>query len=308
MSMREVARRLKRDPSSVSRELRRNRWGKGYVAIHAKAVAAKRKSNAGKRYPLKHPELYRNVVLKLRQGWSPELIAGWLKEQHPRNPTFWIHHETIYRFIYHPDQGQERLWEYLPWGRPKRRKKHGRRVKRGQIPNRISIRLRPEVVNQRLAFGHWEGDTVEGKGKQNGVRTEVERLTRFLLGKKVEEITSLETAKRQLELFGSLPQAARQSTTQDNGRENHEHQQLTKQLGINVYFADPYCSWQRGTNEFHNGLLRRYFPKGTDFAKVSAEDLQAVIDEINQRPRKCLRFKSPAEVFEEQLKNLSVAI
>jgi len=301
LSRREIGRRLGRDPSSISRELKRNRWAEGYVAIHAKLVSSKRKSLAGKRFPLKNRDVFREVMIKLRKGWSPELIAGWLKDQHPTDSRFRIHHETIYRYIYHPDQKKEQLWEYLPWGRPKRRKKHGRRVKRGQIPDRISIKLRPELVNERREFGHWEGDTVEGAGKRNGIRTEVERVSRFLLGKKVDAITSAETAKQQLELFAPLPAKARRSTTQDNGRENHDHRQLADRLGMQTYFADPYCSWQRGTNEFHNGLLRRYFPKGTDFATVSEEELRAVIEEINHRPRKCLGFKTPDQIFKEQL-------
>lgn len=298
VGVREMARRLGRNSGTVSRELARNGHAEaGYVAIHAQRLTEERKTVARARHPLKDPGTYAYVHDKLRSGWSPELIAGRLREERGQSV---LHHETIYRFLYAPENAAKRLWEYLPWKRQKRRKKQGRRVHRSRIPDRVSIRERPEMVNARKEFGHWEGDTVEGRAHRDGLHTEVERMSRFLLAAKVSRIASPETASIQAGLFQTLPPEARQSTTLDNGRENHAHLQLHA-LGMRTYFCDPYASWQRGTNEFHNGLLRRYFPKGTDFATVDEEELQDIVAEINHRPRKCLAFKTPAEVFSSQL-------
>lgn len=297
-SLREVARRLGRHHATISRELARNGHAEaGYVAIHAQRCATQRKAAAGKRHPLKDPVAYAYVRDKLRSGWSPELIAGRLAAEHGHAI---LHHETIYRFVYAPENVPLRLWEYLPWGRPKRRKQHGRRVHRSHIPERVSIRERPESVNTRAEFGHWEGDTMEGKGHRDGVHVEVERVSRFLAAAKVPRIASPETAGLQLQLFRALPPDARKSTTLDNGREHHAHTWL-QALGMRTYFCDPYSAWQRGTCESTIGLLRRYVPKGTDLRTVPDDELQDIIEEINRRPRKCLGFRTPAEVFSHHL-------
>lgn len=296
VSLREIARRLIRSVSTISEEITRNgHAAAGYVAIHAQRMAEGRKSAAGERHPLKDPETYAYVYDKLRQGWSPEEIAGRLKEECGGAV---ICLETIYQFIYAPENAQKALWEYLPRKHLKRRKKGGRRVHRSHIPDRVSIRERPEAVNARQEFGHWEGDTLEGKGHRDGLRTEVERVSRFLQARKVARIASAEAVAAQGAIFRSVPAHARRSTTLDNGREHHQHTAL-RELGMQTYFCDPYSSWQRGTNEYHNGLLRRYFPKGTDLLTVTDEELQDIVDELNDRPRKCLGWKTPREVFEK---------
>jgi len=297
-SVREMARRLERNPSTISRELRRNGHAvTGYVAIHAQRLTDDRKSAAGRRHPLKDPETYASVLDHLRRGWSPELIAGRLARDRGSSV---ITHETIYAFIYADENRGKRLWEYLPRGQQKRRRQTGRSVHRSRIPLRVSIHERSASVNARTTFGHWEGDTVVGKGRRDGLHTEVERLSRFLCAAKVSRIAAAETIHVQRTLFGALPSLARQSTTLDNGNEHTKHMALHF-LGMRTYFADPYSSWQRGTNEFHNGLLRRYFPKGTDLATVEDAELQDIVAEINHRPRKCLAFQTPAEVFSHQL-------
>lgn len=308
VSRRQIAKFLRRSPSTISREIERNSFqGRFYVAIHAQAKAEKRKSQAGRRHPLKNPFVYAYVIEKLRDGWSPEQIAGRLRKINGKTV---ICHETIYRFIYsdHPQAKRLKLWEYLPWKRKKRKKKSGRRRQRVRIPNRVSIHQRPTVIDQRLVFGHWEGDTLEGKGKKQGIHTQVERVSRYLLAQKLERLTSQATLKAQKELFANLPSKARQSTTLDNGREFVKHIKLKKELGIKTYFADPYSAWQRGTIEHHNGLLRRYLPKGTDFSKITQEELNEIIEEINNKPRKVLNYNTPKEVFEAYLKRLGVAI
>lgn len=170
--------------------------------------------------------------------------------------------EAIYSFIYSDEYRHRKFWEYLPWKRKTRKKKHGRKVHRGRIPDRVSIHQRPETIETREEFGHWEGDTVEGRGRKNGIHTEVERKSRFVCAVKVDKIDSAYALKAQRRIFLPLPAQARKTVTLDNGKENHLHAKL-KELEIRTFFCDPYSSWQRGTNEFHNGLIRRYLPKKT---------------------------------------------
>lgn len=304
VSIRQIAKRLKRYPSTILREIKRNNFKdrfnhqKYYVAIHAQARTQERKSSAGKRHPLKNAKVYGYVLAKLRLGWSPEQIAGRLRKRFGKTI---ICHETIYRFIYDKDNQNKNLWEYLPWKRTKRARKHGRKTFRGKIPGRVSIHQRPEVINQRKQFGHWESDTVEGKGRRESIHTEVERVSRFLQAAKVDRIDSQQTIMAQKQIFRGLPEFARKSVTMDNGRENHYHTQL-KSLKMTTYFADPYSSWQRGTNEFHNGLLRRYLPRKTSFKNLTDQELNDIVWEINNRPRKVLNYNTPQEVFFNYLK------
>lgn len=193
----------------------------------------------------------------------------------------------------------------LPRHQKKRRKKGGRKVHKGKIPDRISIHLRPKTINRRKQFGHFEGDTIEGIGHRDGFHTEVERLSRITFAIKVKTISSEEAVEAQREIFGFLPVNARLSTTLDNGRENHYHKKLKQELGMDTYFADPYSSWQRGTNEYHNGLIRRYFPKKTNLSEVTQEELDDIVFEINSRPRKVLKYQTPLEVFNHYLSKCS---
>ena len=294
VGIREIARRLKRGHSSICAELKRNTHKEaGYVAIHAQKLTDNRKLEARKRPPLKSKEIFSYVHDKLGHGWSPEMIAGRLEKD---NGQPMISHETIYQYIYSPENSHLHLFEYLPWKRAKRKKKQGRGVHRSRIPQRVSIHERPEQINDRTEFGHWEGDTVEGKGHRNGIHTEAERVSRLLAAQKISRIASEETIAVQQSIFENLPPEARRSTTLDNGRENHLHYRL-RELGMDTYHADPYSSWQRGTNEYHNGVLRRYLPKGTDFDTIDNEELQDIVEEINNNPRKCLGWSTPREVF-----------
>lgn len=313
LSNKECARRLKRHPSTIGRELSRNSFCSQrqnyYVAIHAQARADEKEHKAAhSKQELKNPDVYAYVTEHLRMGWSPDAIAGRLKHDHPDDKHFWITAETIYRWIYDSEQIKEGWFEYLRRKQKKRRKQQGRKVQRAAIPDRVSIRLRPEKVNQRLEFGHWEGDTVEGKYHKDGVHTEMERVSRKYAGKKIGAINSKETIRVQKKIFAKMLKPARKSTTLDNGRENHLHSKL-KKMGMDTYFADPYSAWQRGSNEHGNWLLRYYFPKGTDFSQVAEEELQDVIEEINNRPRKILGYQTPNEVFNNLVKKeVGVAI
>ena len=305
-SVREISRNLKRSPSTISSEIKKNGGlDCEYVAIYAQYAAEDRKENSYKRPLLKNRLVRKYVLYKLGMGWSPEQISGRLRVDYPNDKSMRIHWETIYKFIYAKEYKHLALWEYLPRKRKKRRKKNGRKVHRSKIPHRVSIHKRPEEINDKSEFGHWEGDTVEGKGHGESLHTELERVSRLLSAKKVKAITSAEALRAQIEIFQPLSPKARQSTTLDNGRENHKHAEL-KTLGMKTYFCDPYSSWQKGSNEYHNGLLRRYFPKGTDFSTVPAEELNDVLDELNNRPRKVLQYKTPKEVFAQKLDGVRI--
>lgn len=304
ISKREIARRLRRSDSTIRDELKRNRWQEGYVAIHAQAETEKRIQKSRRRHPLKNKSVYKYVLKKLRRGWSPEQIAGRLKLKCPNNPYWHISYECIYQFIYAEQNKEKKLWEYLPRKQKKRRKKYGRKVHRIRIPDRASIHERPEEIETRLVFGHWEGDSVEGKNHQGGMHTEVERKTRKTMATLVPDLTAEQTAQAAEGMFKNLPEGAKKSTTLDNGTEFAKH----KQFGLPTYFADPYSSWQRGTNENTNGLIRRYLPKKTDLKKVTQQELDDIIWELNNRPRKCLGYLTPQEAYEKELKHLSARI
>lgn len=296
----QIARKLGRSVSTIGRELTRNRfsWNR-YIAIHAQERYAKRVVNSHRRHPLKDETTFSYVLEKLGWGWSPEQIAGRLRLEKNKNV---ICHETIYSFIYQKKNQTKKLWEYLPRKQKRRQKQTGQSSQKVQIAQRVSIHERPIAIDRRNEFGHWEGDTVEGKkSEKDGVHTEVERLSRRYLLVKVNKIDSSEGIRAQYKIFGDLPPQSRRSTTLDNGRENHSHFELWK-LGINTYFADPFSSWQRGTNENSNGLFRRYYPKGSSFRDLSQEDLDEIAEEINSRPRKCLGYNTANEVFESYLR------
>jgi IS30 family transposase len=303
ISIREIARRLDRHHSSIIRELKRNRWQDTYVAIHAQAVNDRRQKLARKKYPLKNHKVYSYVLRKLRDNWSPEEISGRLKLDYPNDSSWHICHETIYQYIYTKDNQERKLWEYLPRKQKRRKKWKGRTVHRSRIPDRVSIHLRPQEVENKKVFGHWEGDSIVGKAHKNGLHTEIERKTRFLMAEYLDKVNTDQTVKAQSNMYRDLPKLAKKSTTVDNGREFTGH----KQFNLPVYFADPYSSWQRGSNEYHNGLIRRYFPKGTDFSKICKDELIDIIYEINNRPRKCLNYYTPKEKFEEELQKLKTS-
>ena len=336
MSNKESARRLSRHPSTIGRELTRNSTrvslGKRdreiiYEPLHAQSVADKRKQKAwDAKEPLKNRDIYSYVLDNLQQGRSPEQIAGRLKHvEHPKDAHWHICHETIYQFIYRDKtdktgEGQRQesilnrklarrtgkltvtdynrpLWEYLRRKQKRRRKRGGRKVHRVRIPDRISIHDRPKTVAKRKQFGHWEGDSIVGLGHRSGLHTQYERVSSLTRLERLDSISSEEAAAAARKIFGHLPAHARRSTTLDNGLEHVKH----TAFGLPTYFADPYASWQRGGNENCNLWIRYYFPKGTDFSTISDEDLKDVEWELNNRPRKRLKFKTPQEVFTEYL-------
>jgi transposase, IS30 family len=342
IARKECARRLGKDIKTIRRELKRNSyrvtigdnfWEKIYEPIHAHHAAVARKQNAwNAREPLKNKKVYGYVLEKLKSGWSPEQIAGRLKYQdHPDDSSWHICHETIYAYIYKEKTDETKqgikqrsildkrlarrekqvitvtdknkpLWEYLRRKQKRRRKRCGRKVHWVRIPDRVSIHERPKIIQKRKQFGHWEGDSIVGDKHTSGLHTEYERVSSFTRVEKVDRLTAEQAVEASKKIFGSLPEKARRSTTLDNGPENTRHTEVKAAFGIQAYFADPYASWQRGGNENCNLWIRYYFPKGTDFSTITDEELKDVEWELNNRPRKCLKFKTPQEVFTEYLK------
>lgn len=299
-SLRQIAKELLRSVSSISEEVRRNSVNGVYTSISAQTTSEKRNKTSRKTNPLKNPKVYSLVFEKLRSGWSPEQIAGRLKKENKGKTV--ICHETIYRYIYSDDGKEKNLSEYLTRHHFRRRKWHTRHLYQRHIQGRTSIRLRPKEVDKRNSFGHWEGDVVEGKNHQRSIQTLLERKTRYYQARIIERIDSEYGFKAQYDLLVKFPKKARKTLTLDNGKENYNHHKLTRKLGIQTYFCDPYCSWQRGSNENHNGVLRRYIPKKTDLTDFYQVELDAIIEEINQRPRKCLNYETPEEAFQKELK------
>jgi len=311
ISNKECARRLSREPSTIGRELKRNCFHTEigqtiYEPLHAQGLADERKERAwGAKLPLKNEQIFKYVMRHLRKGWSPEQISGRLRKQdHPGEKDWSIDPETIYQYIYAKKSRSKRLWELLRRGQKRRRKKNGRKAQRVRIPDRVSIHDRPQEVAERKVFGHWEGDSIVGKGHQSGLHTSYERvssLTRIWPMARVDSESSIQAQKRIFEVY---PQGARKTTTLDNGKEHVRHTELKIELGIQSYFADAYKSCQRGGNENANLWIRYYFPKGTDFSTLTLQDIQDVEWELNNRPRRRLNYKTPDEVFSFHLKGL----
>jgi transposase, IS30 family len=297
-TIRQIARQLSRSPSSISSEIKRNGDRNRYHALSAQVKSDKRIKKARSRNALKKDWVIDYVVRNLRCGWSPEQIAGRLKRDYGK---VIICHETIYRYIYsHPEK---QLSQYLVRNHKRRKRKPTNWLPRRGISNRVSIHDRPEEIEARTDFGHWEFDAVEGKGHSGGIITGLERKTRFYEALKIPAIDSEYGILAQKKLLTKHPRGAAQSVTLDNGRENYNHTQLNQQ-GIKTYFCDPYCSWQKGANENHNGILRRYIPKKTDFSTFTQLELNAIVKEINDRPRKCLKYETPHEAFQRELQSI----
>jgi IS30 family transposase len=293
----EMAMALGRSKSTLSRELRRNATPayKVYLSHRAHERAVTRKQEAGSRPRLKNDQVVSYVRNKLEQGLSPELIAGRIELE---QSGLSISHEAIYQYIYHPKtEGRAELIGLLVRGHRKRKSKGiGRKERKTKIPNRIPIEDRPLSVENRSRFGHWEGDSLVSRKSLAALNSLVERKSRLLLLTRLQRKTAELTTDAVILRLQELPEKVRRTLTLDNGTENAQHEAITEAIGIQCYFARPYASWQRGTNESVNGLVRRYFPKGTNFRKITDEQVAKVESLINNRPRKCLAYKTPIEV------------
>jgi IS30 family transposase len=291
LSQADIARRLGRDKGTISRELRRNEVPAGYLPDLAQRRYQARRQRCRPRPRLSNRALRRSVIVFLQQGWSPEAIAGRLRLEHGRTV---VNHETIYRFVYDSPIGrQEKLYQYLRRGQKKRRRRQGRRVRTHPIAQRTFIEARPLAASLRTETGHWETDSLLFPEDQ-ALNVLVDRLSRFTILTRLEGKTARDTSKVLIERLSALP---RRSLTADNGSENAEHTTVSEQLGIPFFFCHPYHSWEKGSVENTNGLIRRYLPRDTDLSRIEPEDIDAIANELNQRPRKCLGFRLPSEVL-----------
>jgi len=287
-----IAERLGRVGSTIGRELTRNGRADGsYSAVAAQQKAVVRRRQRPLVRKLQQPELNAAVRSRLTKEWSPDQIAERLKQDHPANKRFHVSPQTIYTWI-EQDPDREHWKSFL-----RRGGKPSTPPGTGQIPRQVKIDGRPEPANRRERLGDFEGDTIVSRGKRSGLVTLVDRHSRFLFAAKLQDRTARRTRRKMERLLRDLPPEKRHTATFDNGKEFSEHETLARALKIQVFFAHPYASWERGTNEHTNGLLRQYYPKGTDFADVSHYDLARTVKSLNQRPRKCLSYNTPSEVF-----------
>ncbi len=290
-----IAESIGRNTGTISRELSRNLSSTGEYKPHlAQRYYNKRRDASKEPYRLeKDRKLRRYIRKKLKQYWSPEQIVGMLR----RNRKIDISLVTIYSWIKR-DRGEGgKLYKFLRQGHRKRRKKRGSLNNQGQIPDRRPIGERPKAVDSREELGHWEGDTVVGRYHGSFVATHVERKSRYLLVGRTDDKSADSMNATTQQLFRKIPRAKRKTMTFDNGKEFAGFKEMEKSVGFRCYFADPYSSWQRGTNENTNGLLRQFFPKGTDFNEISEEEIDKAAALLNNRPRKCLNYRTPHEVL-----------
>ena len=293
-----MAKALGRNKSTIWRELRRNGSPKRglYRPCWAQVRSEERRRRASRRPRIRNEKIRAYIRDKLVLRWSPEIIAGRLPLEHPR---LQISHEAIYQYLYdRRTKDRQGLIQLLRRAHRRRlRKGIGRKVRKTKIPNRIPIEARPKAVASRRDYGHWEGDTMESQKSPPVLNSLTERKSRYLLLTKLERKAAGETKRAIVGRLAGLPPALRKTITLDNGTENTLHGEITTEIGAKCYFARPYASWQRGTNEQTNGMVRWYLPKGTDFRNISQEQIAEVESRINNRPRKCLKYKTPLEVF-----------
>ena len=302
-SLREIGRRLGRNHSSLSDELRNNSpYGAEYIPCRAQRLSDKRGWRQRCRAPLKNPLVFLYVREHLRIGWSPDEISGRIKLDHP---GYSISYEAIYRYIYGRKMRRYKYWEYLTLGRKKRMKKGGRGVRRdssGKIPGSISIDLRPEIVNLRSRIGDWETDNIIGKlTDKTALSVTVERVTKVTLLTKLSDRLAVTKRDALLRRLGVFPKEIRLTLTTDNGSENSNHKEISKKLELLMFFCHAYHSWEKGTVENTNGRIRRYIPKGISIDTFSEEYIKEVEIRMNSTPRKCLGYLTPYEKISQVL-------
>lgn len=306
LSLRNIAKKLGRSQSSLTRELQRNiKYGREYfrneyLPCKAQKLAEKRETQQRYKAPLKKPKIFLYVREHLRLGWSPETIAGRIKLDHP---DLSICHETIYQYIYAKrtkTRGMH-LEQYLTLKRKKRMQQNGRSVRRqSKIPEAVSIDLRPKSIEKRQQVGHWETDNIIGKQTDDtALSVTVERVTRVTILTKLKDRTAEAKTMAVVTRMGVFPQAIRETLTADNGSENTNHQEITIALGMTVYFCHAYHSWEKGTVENTNGRVRRYIPKGVSIDSLTDKYIVALEEKLNNTPRKCLQFLTPHEMMQK---------
>ena len=302
LSFTEIAAKLTRAVSTISREVNGRGGRDGYrpVAAHRDAHQAARRPKATKL--ASSPALCTRVVADLERLWSPQQIARRLRDEFPETPELWVSHETIHKTLYVQGRGELRreLARCLRSGRAQRRRP-GRTDPRGRITDMVLISERPAEVADRAVPGHWEGDLIIGKDNKSAIATLVERSTRYVMLARVADQRAETLRGAITPLILGLPEHLRRSLTWDQGKEMAQHAAFSVDTGVQVFFCDPHSPWQRGSNENTNGLLRQYFPKGTNLSRHTQEHLDAVAAQLNDRPRETLNWKKPAEKLAELL-------
>ena len=300
LTIRSIAENIHRSPSTISREIKRNGGYDIYRATQADQAAWYRSQRPKRCKLICNRALSRLVAKKLQLNWAPEQIAGWLKIEFPGEESNHVSHETIYRSLFVQARGalKKELQQYLRSKRAIRRSRHAslKDGGRGQITDAVSIRERPATVEDRAVPGHWEGDLIAGSNNSY-IATLVERHTRYVMLAKVKNKDTESVITALIKQSKKLPDELYKSLTWDRGKELADHKRFTLKTDIKVYFCDPSSPWQRGSNENTNGLLRQYFPKGTDLSVHSQAKLNAVARRLNERPRKTLEFRTPAQKF-----------
>jgi transposase, IS30 family len=303
-----IAKQLKRNRCTITREV--NNWVKKpsdkYDATIADFFAKadylnKRNKDKINTYKRLKSFVYRGLL----SGFSPEQIAGRIKLLYPNDPVMSISYEAIYQHIYRHRQSYlgKKLIKLLPYHHHKRREKRKFGKNRVRIKDQVNISQRPKHVELRLEVGHWEGDLMIGIGQKSAIGTIVERKTRYTFIVKIENRKSITVTQQFAQILNTLPKYILKSMTYDNGLEMANHKWLTENTGMDIFFANPYSSWERGTNENTNGLIRRFFPKGTDFNKITIEQLKQAQYSLNNRPRKILAYKTPNEIMNQEINN-----
>jgi len=276
--------------STISRELRRNKGLRGYRPNQAHQKAMSRRNHARNRIKA---ETWLLIEAKIRQEWSPEQISGWLK----RRVGIEISHEWIYQYVLANKHAGGKLYRHLRCQK-KRRKRYGSYDRRGKLPNRVSIEERPAIVDERQRIGDWEVDTIVGKGHRQAIVSLTERKSRLVLLRKVDRRTADLVSGAVIDLLQPFGEHLH-TITGDNGKEFAEHERISRKLNTDFFFAHPFAAWERGTNENMNGLVRQYIPKRRQFDTISEHELLFITNRLNHRPRKCLDFRTPIEVFFE---------
>jgi IS30 family transposase len=304
-SLRKISQYLNRSASSISREIRRSVIDvKYYRAVFAHQSAVKKRHASRCNRKLDNNKTLRKIVLfHLKKFWSPEQIAKRLKVLYPDDMNMHISHETIYSYIYILPKGKlkNKLISCLRRNHKYRRRKGSNRARCGPIQDYLSIEERPKEVADRVIPGHWEGDLIIGKRNQSCIGTLVERTTRMTFIVKMNNQDSITAREAFADVFKKIPKGLKKTLTYDQGQEMAQHKLFTKETDITVYFAHPHSPWERGSNENTNSLIRQFFPSGTDFNLIKEKELKHVQDELNDRPRKTLGWRTPHEKFAEVL-------
>lgn len=294
LSIRGIARQMGRSHSTISRELRRNQSKDGlYLPDTAQVQRQQRRQAAKTAFQSVGDECLEQVKARLQQYHSPQQIAGRLKYQGQSG----VSHESIYQMIYQNYKGMGRYSRFLRHSHIKRQHRGSSRQKRGLIPNRVGIEQRPAIAEAKTQLGHWESDTIVGANHLGAIATHVDKASKYLVARVMKNRTALEMNRVSIAAFSDIAADKRRTFTFDNGKEFSAHERLSDALGVECYFANPYHSWERGLNEHTNGLIRQFFPKGSNFKIVKQYQVDQVVELINHRPRKSLGYRTPHEVF-----------